>query len=80
MPKRQELTDFEREEIIGLLKANKFSQRDIAEILDHPKSTVGDVIKKYNEEGLTSTKKRPGRPKKLTNRDERHLAKVIKEN
>ena len=80
MPKRQELTDFERGEIIGLLKANKFSQRDIAEILDHPKSTVGNVIKKYNEEGLTSTKKRPGRPKKLTNRDERHLAKVIKEN
>ena len=89
MPKRQELTDFERGEIIGLLKANKFShlfkankfsQRDIAEILDHPKSTVGDVIKKYNEEGLTSTKKCPGRPKKLTNRDERHLAKVIKEN
>lgn len=80
MPKRQELTDFERGEIIGLFKANKFSYKDIAEILDHPKSTVGDVIKKYNEEGLTTTKKRSGKPKKLTNRDERSLVKIIKEN
>jgi IS30 family transposase len=54
MPKRKELTDFERGEIVGLHKA-KIPQRKIAEILNHPKSTVGDVIKKYNEQGLTST-------------------------
>jgi transposase len=79
MPKRKELTDFERGEIVGLHKA-KIPQRKIAEILNHPKSTVGDVIKKYNEQGLTSTIPRSGRPKILTDRDKRQLVKIIKAN
>ena len=49
MPKQRELTDFERGEIVGLSKGG-FSQRKIAELLNIPKSTVGDVVKKYNEQ------------------------------
>ena len=79
MPKRQELTDFERGEIVGLFKG-KFKQSKIVEILDHPKSTVSAIIKKYREQGLTTTASRSGRPKSLTNRDNRHLVKVVKEN
>ena len=79
MPKRKELTDFERGEIVGLSKIN-LPQRQIAEILNHPKSTVGDVIKKYNDQGLTSTISRSGRPKILTDRDRRQLIKIIKAN
>jgi transposase len=79
MSKKKELTDFERGEIIGLHKGG-FSQRKITEILNIPKSTVGDVIKKYNDQGLTTTASRSGRPKILTERDERHLINLVKEN
>lgn len=79
MSKRRELTDFERGEIVGLHKGG-FSQKKITEILNFPKSTVGDIIKKYNELGLTSTIPRSGRPKILTERDKRHLVKIIKAN
>jgi|1186.fasta_scaffold111665_1 transposase len=79
MPKTRELTDFERGEIVGLSKGGS-SQREIAQILNHPKSTVGDIIKKYNEQGLTSAASRSGRPKILTERDNRHLIKVVKDN
>jgi hypothetical protein len=48
MPKTREFTDFERGEIVGLSKGG-FSYRKIAEILDIPKSTVGEIVKKYNE-------------------------------
>ena len=79
MPKQRELTDFERGEIVGLSKGG-FSQRKIAELLDIPKSTVGDVVKKYNEHSLTTTASRSGRPKILSEHDKRHLIKITKEN
>jgi transposase len=79
MPKIRELTDFERGEIVGLSKGS-FSQRNIAKLLDIPKSTVGDVIKKYNEQGLTTTASRSGRPEVLSEHDKRHLMNVAKEN
>ena len=79
MPKRKELTDFERGEIIGLHKGG-FPQRKIADTLNHPKSTVGDIIKKFNTLGLTSTISRSDRSKILNDWDKRHLIKLIKAN
>ena len=79
MPKTKELSDFERGEIVGLYKGD-FSYRKIAEILDIPKSTVGEVIKKYNEQGLTTTAPRSGRPKILSEYDKKQLLKITKEN
>jgi len=77
--RRKELTDFERGEIVGLSRGG-FSYGNISKILDIPKSTVGVVVKKYNEERLTTTKPRSGRPKILSERDNRHLIKIAKEN
>lgn len=79
MSKTRELSDFERGEIVGLSKGN-FSYRKIAEILDIPKSTVGDVVKKYNEQGFTTTAPRSGRPKILSEYDKKQLIKITKEN
>lgn len=79
MPKGKELTDFERGEIVGLSKGG-FSQRKISDILKVPKSTVGDVIKKYNEQGLTTTASRSARPEILSEYDKRHLINITKEN
>src|SRR5688572_19751973 len=78
MSKRRELTDFERGEIIGLFKGD-IKQSKIVEILGHSKSTVSSIIKKYNEKGLTTTTPRSGRPKILSECDNRHLVKIAKE-
>lgn len=79
MPRGPELTDFERGEIVGLHKGG-FSYDKISEILDYHKSTVRNVIIKYNEQGLTSAAPRSGRPKILSKRSERHLINIVKDN
>ena len=65
MPKTCELTPFERGEIVGLSKGGH-SVRNISEILSIPKSTVHDVITKYNEKNCTNTAPRSDRPPALS--------------
>ena len=78
MPKTCELTDFERGEIVGLSKGGH-SEREIMRILERPKTTVHDVIKKYQKEQQTSTAPRSGRPPILTTRNIRYLVNNVKE-
>jgi len=61
---------------------NNLSIRAIANIVNHPKSTVADIVKHYKETGkVTSGKKgRCGRNKKLSPRTERALARESKNN
>src|SRR5256714_8434000 len=79
MPKSCELTSFEREEIVGLSKGEN-SIRKISEILSIPKSTVHDVITKYNEENHTNTAPRSGRPPALSEQDKRQLGRIVQQN
>ena len=79
MPKTRELTPFERGEIVGLSKGGH-SIRKISEILNIPKSTVHDVITKYNEENCTDTIPRSGRPPILSERDKRQLGRIVRQN
>src|SRR5438128_2327345 len=76
---RKELTEFERGEIIGLWKG-KHSLRDIGKILNHPKSTVYNIIDNYKKQNLTTAMPRSGRPKLLTERNTRQLTKIVKNN
>ena len=78
MPKSKELTEFERDEIIGLSKIN-LSVRNIAKVLLLKKSTIHDVITKYRRRGLISAAPRSGRPPILTQRNTRALLKIVKE-
>ena len=78
MPKRCQLTEFEREEIIGLFKGGH-KERDIEVILNHPKSTIHDIISNYVNKNQTKAVPQSGRPRKLTDRDVRHIVKIIKE-
>lgn len=77
MPKSCQLTEFERGEIIGLWKGGH-SERNIQEILQHPKSTIHDIITNYKNKNQTTAAPQPGRPPKLTERDIRHLTKIVK--
>jgi transposase len=66
---RRELTIFEREMIIGLHKGNH-GDSEISRILDIPRTTCQNVIKKFCEEGLTDALPRSERPLLLTEREE----------
>jgi transposase len=77
MGRSGELSDFVRGLIIGCYISHK-SVRDIATLLQLPKSTVADVIAKWEREGTTTMKHRPGRPRLMTDRDRRAL-KVVRE-
>lgn len=78
MTQRRELTCFERGMIVGLYKG-KHGTSDISRILEIPRGTCRDVIKKFCEEGLTDTAPRSGRPPLLTEREERTLIHTAKE-
>ena len=79
MPKTHELTPFERGEIVGLSKGGH-SIRDISKILGIPKSTIQEVITKYNEKNCTDTLPRSGRPLTLSERDKRQLGRIVWQN
>ena len=78
MPRSQELTDFSKGEIVGCHRCG-LSIRDIAEKLQQPKSTVMDVIKRWKNDHCTK-RIRPGRPKKIQERDRRVLKREIRKN
>jgi len=48
--------------------------------LDHPKSTVHDVIYAYRNLGFETMPPWSGRPQIITERDGHHLEKLLKEN
>jgi transposase len=78
MGRSGELNDFKRGLVIGC-HISKKSVRDIAALLRLPKSAVDNVIVKWEGEGTTTRKPRPGRPRLMTNRDRRALKKVVRE-
>jgi len=64
-PKRKELSCFQRGQIIGAWKMGT-NLRKIAQMLDHPYSTVQKVIKTYKDYGYAKPPPRKGRLKALT--------------
>ncbi|GFU01623.1 RCC2 homolog [Trichonephila clavipes] len=79
MSKSKELSEFDRDSIVGCYLSGK-SVREIADILQKPKSTMSDVIVKWKRRGSETTEKRTGRPKILGERGRRTLKRVVKQN
>lgn len=79
MPKSRERSDFERGMIIGLHKG-KHNATDIQKILGIPRTTCIDIINKFENDGVTESLPRTGRPPLLTDREERTLVRVTKDN
>ncbi len=77
MPKDNELSIFEWGEIIGLHKGH-YNPIDISRILDIPRITINDVIKKWKEDELVSPASRPKRSPILNDRDKWHLVQILK--
>ena len=78
MPKKCELTEFEREKIIGLWKEGH-SKRSIGKILEFPKTTIHDTITNYKNSEKITAASHSDRPPKLTEREVRHLVRTLKE-
>src|SRR5215471_9607102 len=76
---RKELDPETRERIVGMYLAN-VPTKVIIETVDKPKSTVYETIKRFKDSGSAQPAKRPGRPRKLTVRDQRVVVKVVKAN
>ncbi|GFW96969.1 uncharacterized protein TNCV_4801821 [Trichonephila clavipes] len=79
MSKSKELSEFDRDSIVGCHLCGK-SVREIADILQKPKSTVSDVIVKWKRRGSETAEKRTGRPKILGERCRKTLKRVVKQN
>jgi transposase len=76
---RRELEQCTKDQIIGMSTTGR-SGREIAKKLGLVPSTVNMVISRYKLSGTTENLTRPGRPKILTKRDNRHLVNDVKKN
>jgi len=77
--KRQELNTSQRAQIIGAWKAGS-TLRKISQTLDHPYTTVQNVIKTYKDHGRVKPSPRNGRQKIVSKRNKRTLLRIVKKN
>ncbi|GFV86278.1 uncharacterized protein TNCV_2093191 [Trichonephila clavipes] len=78
MSKSKKLSEIDCGSIVGCHLCGK-SVREIADILQKPKSTVSDVIVKWKRQGGEMAEKRAGRPKILGERSRRTLKRAMKQ-
>lgn len=76
---RSELSVGERKIAINLHKERK-SYAEIGHILKRSKSTIQKIINRYKTEERIQNKVRTGRPRKLTQREEKFVLREIKKN
>jgi transposase len=79
MVKTKELSNFECGRIIGLHEAGN-SERIISRKTGYGKTTIHNIIIKYHKTGALTIALQSGRPKKLNERDKRHLKVVLTQN
>jgi transposase len=71
MPKGSELTDAEKGEIIAL--EPYLSHAKIGAQLDRPRTTISDFLQRAHNRESIANRPRPGRPRKLSDADNRLL-------
>ena len=68
--------DVERAQKVALHKTG-LSQRQISEQLGVSKSSVQRAIEKFNMEGIYNNRKKSGRPRKTTPRDDNTMKRIV---
>ena len=76
MGRSQELSEFQRGTVTGCHLCNK-SSRAISSLLSISQSTVSGIITKWKRLGTTATQPRSGRPRKMTERGQRMLRRIV---
>ncbi|GBB83298.1 hypothetical protein RclHR1_10020002 [Rhizophagus clarus] len=73
------LSIFERGEVVGAWKCG-IIERKIGEALNHPQSTIHGIIAAYRDHGSEAPLPRTGRLTIRTERNVRHLTRILKKN
>ena len=76
MGRSQELSEFQRDTVIGCHLCNK-SGHEISSLLNILQSTVSGIITKWKRLGTTATQPRSGRPRKMTERGQWMLRRIV---
>ena len=76
MGKKPSLSSEKRAQIVTLSKLN-FSVREIARKVKVSKTAMHNAITKYQNEDIFTDRKRSGRPKVTSRREDRHMHKVV---
>ena len=77
MGRSQELSEFQRGTVIGCHLCNK-SSPEISSLLNIPQSTVRGIITKGKRSGTTATQPQSGRQRKMTERGQRVLRRIVR--
>ena len=75
MDRSQELSEFQRGTVIGCHLCK--SSREISSLLNIPQSTVSGIITKWKRLGTTATQPLSDRPRKMTERGQRMLRRIV---
>ena len=77
MPKKRELSN-DIKEVIVKFNLEGLSKNKIGELLGIHRSTVGRVLKKFQEKGSVENNRRSGRPRLTDARGDRKLYRIVK--
>ena len=76
MAKNSYYTEVERAEIVAFHK-NGLSQRQLSKQLNISKSSIQRAITKFKNEGIYGNRKKNGRPRKTTSRDDTSMKRAV---
>ena len=79
MSQIKKLTEEEHGIVIGMHIAG-ICQAEIVRKLNHPQSTISDLIKKYKKYGTTVDRPRNGRPRTITSPAKRRIVRIVNHN
>lgn len=80
MGRKGKNTSFEKRQLVIFHHAKGRTHREIAEILNMRRSTVGDIIRRYENEDRIEYVPQRGQPRKLTDRDVRSIIRKVNKN
>lgn len=80
MCRKSKNTSFDKRQLVVYHHAIGKSGDKIAHLLNMPRSTVYDIIKRFQKEDRIDFKKPPGRPYKLSEQDKRFIGRSVAKN
>lgn len=75
---RRKLADAERWQAVGMIRAG-MTQRQVSDRFNVSHSVISRLMRRYNETGIVGERPRSGRPKKTTEREDRLLRRLARQ-
>lgn len=78
MGRKGKNASLEQRNLVLKLHLEGKTYKETAEMLDMKPNTVGDIVRRFKNEGRVALIKQKGQPKKLTDREEAEIVRKIK--